>query len=142
MAAGRPTKYNPDMLPVLIECGKEGMGLAEMACAIGVTRQTVKEWRATNPEFSCAIKDALAYSQAWWEGEGRKATFGKIEGFSATSYIFQMKNRFREDWHDRTHVELTGADGGPVQTQDVPASQRLAERLAGIERRITGGDSE
>lgn len=40
-------------------------------------------------------------------------------------------------------LAIGGADDlPPVQTQDVPASQRLAERLAGIERRITGGDSE
>lgn len=108
MPAGRPTKYNPDMLPLLIECGKQGMGLAEMACAIGVDRDTIKEWRKSNPEFSAALKVALEHSQAWWESKGREGAIGKIEGFNATGYIFQMKNRFREDWRDKHEVEHSG----------------------------------
>jgi hypothetical protein len=142
MPAGRPTKYNPDMCARVIECGKEGMGLAEMAAAIGVTRETVADWRATNPDFSCAIKEALSYSQAWWEQKGREGAIGKIDGFNATGYIFQMKNRFRADWHDRSAVEVTGKDGGPIQSQDVPASQRLLDRLAHIEARLAPPKSE
>lgn len=130
------------MLPVLIECGKQGMGFAEMACAIGVTRETLNEWRALNPEISDALKEALQFSQAWWESKGRDATVGKIDGFNATAWIFNMKNRFRADWNDRSAVEITGKDGGPMQTQDVPASQRLLERLSSIEARIAPPVSE
>lgn len=41
-----------------------------------------------------------------------------------------------------TQTEVTGANGGPIQTQDVPATQRLAERLAAIEQRSgTAGET-
>ena len=43
---------------------------------------------------------------------------------------------------DMQTIQLTGKDGGPVQMQDVPASQRLVQRLEAIERRISGGESE
>ena len=58
------------------------------------------------PEFSIAVKEALRVSQAWWEEKGREATFGAHPGYNATSYIFQMKNRFGEDWRDRKEVDL------------------------------------
>ena len=45
------------------------------------------------------------------------ATFGGVQNFSATAYIFQMKNRFAEDWRDTVKQEITGADGGPIQQQ-------------------------
>ena len=35
--------------------------------------------------------------EAWWEAHGRLATF-RSEGFNATSYIFNMTNRFGADW--------------------------------------------
>ena len=55
-------------------------------------------------------------SEAWWERQGRLATFGHIEGFNATSYIFQMKNRFRADCRDRHDHEVSGPEGGAIQT--------------------------
>lgn len=107
MPAGRPTKYKPEFCDTVMLAGEEGMTLAEMARELGVDRSTVNDWIAAHPEFSRAIKSGLDRAQAWWEGQGRTATFGGIEGFNATSYIFQMKNRFKEDWSDR---RLIGSD--------------------------------
>lgn len=107
MAGGRPTKYKPEMCKTVVECGAQGMTLAEMADAIGVTRQTLKEWVSDKPEFSYAVKEGLDKAQAWWERKGREATFDS-SGFNATSYIFQMKNRFKEDWRDKVEQEHTG----------------------------------
>lgn len=108
MPAGRPSKYKPEFCERVIACGDEGMTLAEMARELDVSRETVRDWIDIHPEFSCAIKEGIARSQAWWEKQGRIATFGGIEGFNATSYIFQMKNRFREDWRDKHEVEHSG----------------------------------
>lgn len=108
---GRPTKYNPEMCARVIECGKNGMTLAEMAADLGISRVTLADWQTKHPDFSCAIKEGLDLAQAWWESQGRVATFGGCEGFNATSYIFQMKNRFRADWADRQAVDHTSSDG-------------------------------
>ena len=104
---GRPTKYDPAMCARVIECGAEGMGKCEMAEELGIHYETFEAYQDTHPEFSEAVKAALRKSQAWWEKQGRLATFGAVEGYNATSYIFQMKNRFKQDWADR---QLHGSD--------------------------------
>lgn len=105
MPAGRPTDYDPAMCDELLALGMEGASKAEMAHALGVARSTFTLWERDHPEFSAAVKDAVEASQGWWESKGREATFGKVPGFNATSFIFNMKNRFPNDWKDKQEVE-------------------------------------
>lgn len=107
MPAGRPSKYDPAMCEAVIAAGEQGMTLAEMANEIGVDRATVRNWMEQHEEFFHAVKSGLDKAQAWWEAKGREATFGGIDGYNATSYIFQMKNRFKDDWAD---TKLVGSD--------------------------------
>lgn len=106
MAGGRPTKYDPKMCEQLIECGEQGFSITEMACHIGISKETLYDWSRNNQQFSDSLKIAVEKSQAWWEKKGRAATFGEIEGFNPTAYIFQMKNRFREDYSDVNKHEV------------------------------------
>lgn len=108
MPAGRPSKYNPDFCATVIDLGKEGATLAEMADALDIDRSTLNEWRDRHEEFSRAVKHGLDKAQAWWEREGRRATFGGHDGFNATAWIFNMKNRFRDDWRDKVETEHGG----------------------------------
>ena len=117
MAGGRPTKYDPSFCDRVIECGKEGMGKCEMACELGICYNSFELYQEQHPEFMKAVKDAMRHSQAWWEKQGRLATFGGTDGFNATSYIFNMKNRFSNDWRDRQEREISGKDGGAIQVQ-------------------------
>jgi hypothetical protein len=141
MAAGRPTKYDPAMCEMVIAIGEEGKTLAGMADALDVDRETINNWRAAHPEFSRAIKRGLEKAQAWWEEQGRVATFGATDGFNATSYIFQMKNRFREEWNDTIKAEHTGKNGGPIETADRGA-EKLAAYLDAISSRAAGQSAE
>lgn len=118
MPAGRPTKYDPSMCEDVIECGKQGMGKAEMAAELGVAYSTFDLWTQQHAEFSEAVKDAQRFSQAWWEKNGRIATFGGCEGFNATSYIFQMKNRFRDEWSDKHVTEHQGGVTVAIASRD------------------------
>ena len=104
---GRPTKYDPAMCDRVVECGAQGMGKCEMAEELGITYTSFETYQQQHPEFLEAVKTALRKSQAWWERKGRQATFD-AQGFSATSYIFQMKNRFKDDWRDKVEQEHTG----------------------------------
>ena len=115
MPAGRPTKYTPEMCDRVIEMGKTGASKYEMAMELGIAMDTFTDWQNNNPQFSAAVKRSTEFSQAWWEKQGRLATFGGVEGFNATSFIFNMKNRFRHDWRDKQENELTGPDGTPLQ---------------------------
>lgn len=111
---GRPTKYEPEMCDAVIEYGKQGMSKCEMAAELDIAYSNFDRWQNEIPEFQEAIKDAMKRSQAWWERNGRKATFGDVDGFNATSYIFNMKNRFRDDWHDTVKNEHSGPEGAPI----------------------------
>lgn len=118
---GRPSKFTESMCDRVIELGKTGAGRAEMASDIGISRETWNDWLDKesprfNEAFSDAVKVALYESQAWWERKGREATFDSKD-FSATSYIFQMKNRFKDDWADRTEHRHAGPNG-----EDLPAA--------------------
>ena len=111
---GRPTKYEPKMCETVIELGKEGMSKCEIGVNLGISHDTFCRWQKENEDFSEAVKEAMRHSQAWWERQGRMATFGAIDGFNATSYIFNMKNRFRADWNDTVKNEHSGPDGGAI----------------------------
>ena len=105
MPGGRPSKYDPSFCDRVIELGREGASLTEIAADIGVVRDTIYAWIDNYDEFFDAMKKASELSQAFWERMGREGTTGKISGFNALSYIFQMKNRFPRDWRDRKEVE-------------------------------------
>lgn len=108
MPAGRPSKFKPEFCAKVLELGREGASKAEMALELDIAYSTFDVWQNENAEFSEAVKAAERLSQGWWEREGRRATFGAMPGFNATSYIFQMKNRFKEDWREKQEVEHSG----------------------------------
>lgn len=141
MPAGRPSKYDPSFCAIVIAAGEQGKTLAGMAEDLDIDRDTLNRWRDAHPEFCRAVKRGLQKAQAWWEDQGRVATFGGIDGFNATSYIFQMKNRFREDWNDTIKQEVTGKDGGPIETEDKGASKLLAY-LDAVSSRAAGETAE
>lgn len=95
------------MCDAIIEAGREGKTVAEMAAEIGITRETFNQWRKDKPEFSDAVKIGLDMAQGWWEGLGRKGAAGMSE-INPTVFIFNMKNRFREDWRDKHDHEYSG----------------------------------
>lgn len=117
MPAGRPSKYDPAMCETVIQCGREGMGKAEMAAELDIAYSNFDRWQHEHPEFQDSVKEAVRQSQAWWEKMGRVSTFGGVDGFNATSYIFQMKNRFRADWNDTVKSEHSGPDGGAIPVE-------------------------
>ena len=112
---GRPSKYDPAMCERIIELGKTGASQCEMAAELGIHWTTFEDWRDNRPDFSEAVKQSVKLSQAWWEKNGRIATFGGCEGFNATSYIFQMKNRFADDWRDKQEREMSGTTTTVIQ---------------------------
>lgn len=113
MPGGRPTKYDPAMCERIVECGAQGAGMAEMAAAIGVCRDTVNEWVKQHPEFSAAITRARELSAGWWEAQGRKGIWSRE--FNAQAYSLQVRNRFPGEWRDKQDHELAGRDGGALE---------------------------
>jgi hypothetical protein len=106
MPAGRPTDYNPKYCEEVIELGKQGKSLAQMASRFDVARSTIDEWASVHPEFSEALTRAKAHAQAWWEDAGQDGL--KADKFNAQVWTKSMQARFRDDYTERQQVEQTG----------------------------------
>ena len=112
---GRPSMYRPEYCELAIEIGKRGGGPNDIACEIGVLRENLYEWAKVHPEFLTALKQAKQHEQKWWENKG-------IEGlgadkFNAMVWRTSMQARFRDDYTERKISEVTGKDGGAIQTE-------------------------
>jgi transcriptional regulator with XRE-family HTH domain len=103
---GRPSKYDPTFCDLALEMGAKGFSRAQIAANLGVSRQTMATWEQLHPQFLDDLKEAKDLALAWWETAGQ--TNMTRQGFNATAFIFQMKNRFREDYRDVNVNEHTG----------------------------------
>lgn len=118
MPAGRPSKYRPEYCDRVIELGKEGCSVVEMAADIGVARNTLEtEWPSAHPDFLEAMTQARQLSQAWWERQGRVNLMVPpgVGTFQASVWSRSMAARFPHDWRENRGVELSGSGGGPIQ---------------------------
>ena len=115
MPAGRPSSYDPAYCERVLELGEQGCSVVEMAADIGVARTTLERlWPEQYPEFMQALEQARLKSQAWWEKTGR---YGMISNnISAPIWSRSMSARFPADWREVKGTELTGANGGPIET--------------------------
>ena len=105
------------MCKKLIEMMSEGASLKEVAAALGVSRETLRNWgdeksSTYRPDFSGTIKKGLELSEAWWERQGRTNLFNK--DFSCVLWYMNMKNRF--GWRDKQEIK-----------QDVTQTIQLSE---------------
>ena len=124
---GRPTTYKDAYPNEVIEHLAQGFTLASWAGTVGVHRDTVYEWASKHQAFSDAIKIGRSKGQHVWE---KRLTNQAEKGEGNTAaIIFAMKNLYRDDWADRIVNEHTGADGGPIKTEDM-SMKEVARRMA------------
>ncbi|MCO5159633.1 MAG: DNA-packaging protein [Mesorhizobium sp.] len=104
----------------------QGLSLAAAAADLGIHRQRVYEWVEKHPAFADTIKLAQSKRQAFLE---RRLLKDDLPGPQVTSTIFALKNAAAADWREKVDHELTGKDGGPIQTEnlsDLEAAKRIA----------------
>jgi hypothetical protein len=106
---GRPTLYKPEFCETIIKCGEEGMSVAEMAKACGVSKQCLHEWVAAHEDFGDAFTRAKALSQAWWEEQARIGLYTR-DGVSLNSGLWSrsMAARFPDDYTEKKQLEHSG----------------------------------
>ena len=121
MPAGRPTDYRPEYCADVIEFGSQGKSLTWMAATLGIAKATLQNWEKEHPEFLVAMTQARALSQQWWEDAGQQnMLMAPGQGtFNASVWSRSMAARFPEDWRENKGVEVTGANGGPVEMRQV-----------------------
>ena len=105
----RPTDYRPEFCEQVVELGKQGKSVVQMACALDVVKQTLHNWAEQYPEFLDAFTRAKQHSQDWWESKAQAGL--ESGGFNASLWSRSMAARFPDDYTERQKKELTGKDG-------------------------------
>lgn len=165
---GRPSSYRPEFCEAIqshAELLTEGATDSAIADALSVDVATIYRWKDAHPEFAdacAAVKERVddrVEASLFKRGIGYSHKAVKIfmpAGAPAPVYAdytehyppetaaasLWLRNRRPEKWRDR--VEMTGADGGPVQieqtnTLEIAKAIGLALRMA-AERIAKPGD--
>lgn len=120
--AGRPKKVISDLdkgwEDIVLELMADGASKAEVKVKIGVTNDVHTRWMMEGGIYSETIKEGDRLCMAWWEEKARHAAIGQLDGANATMMIFNLKNRFPDDWRDRTETKHTGHVGFTDMTED------------------------
>ena len=127
MAGGRPSKYDAAYCDKVIELGKEGKSLTQIAVALDVPKSTVITWSNQHLEFSTALTRAKECEQAWWEQKGMDGL--TADKFNSAVWSKSMSARFRDDYTERR--ELAGVPDQPIQVEHKSITPRsLAREIA------------
>jgi hypothetical protein len=102
--------YNESMCAIALDVLSRGKSIARLATNIGVCRDTIYEWCKIHPEFNEAYKNGLNAAQARWEDIGEDGICGNLDKFSATAWMFTMKNRFRADYKEEKQDNKSVSD--------------------------------
>jgi hypothetical protein len=123
---GRPSTFNKKIADIIVRLAGEGKTEDEIAKLIGVGKQTLYNWRAAQPDFRDAVKNAKAvadqlvmaslfsracgYSQPstkFFLHNGQVIREEYIENFppDVTACIFWLKNRQPRKWRDTFKID-------------------------------------
>jgi len=93
---GRPTKYKASHCEDVVELGRQGLSLSQIAAKFDVARSTIDHWASNHDEFSEALTRAKTFAQAWWETKAQEALFDRK--FNSAVWKKTVEARFREDY--------------------------------------------
>lgn len=149
---GRPSKFKPEMVKQAKKLSQLGATDRELADFFSVSVSTLNLWKIEHPEFAESLKLGKEAADARVE----RSLFQRAIGYShdavkifadvktgaeqvipytehyapdTTAAIFWLKNRRPDEWREKVQTELTGANGGPIETTVVEPEER-ARRIA------------
>jgi|SRR5258708_10123382 hypothetical protein len=94
------SEFKPEYCEIATKVLANGESLAAICDELDICRATLYNWRDAHPEFANAIRKGLQKAQRDWERIGREGVVGNIDKFAASTWIFTMKNRFRDDYKE------------------------------------------
>lgn len=125
---GRPSDYKPEYCEKVVEYCGEGFTLTSFCAEIDIGKETVYRWIDTHKEFRDACSRARQKMQQWWEKKLRVGIGDKNYNANA---IVNVMGLLTEDFRPLAQrIELTGAEGGPLQIKRSVTDDQLL-RLAG-----------
>jgi transposase len=115
---GRPSQYDPVYCERVIELGKLGKSVEQIAANIGVGTKTMYNWRDEFPEFLRAMDLAKELELDWWEtiAQAMMVENKDSDKLNASIWSRSMAARFPKKYRESTKTEITGADGAPLVT--------------------------
>lgn len=145
---GTPSLFTEAVAKLILKLAYEGKTDAEMADAVGVSRNTIIVWRRNNPEFAYTVREAKARA----DGKVVEALFQIATGFSRKRSVLTKDGNIAEiedyyppnvkaiqvwlynrtkEWKDRSKASIT------------PESTNVLEALAvAIAGRLVRGDTQ
>jgi transposase len=113
---GRPSKYDPAFCERVIQLGKLGKSIEQIACELDVGTKTIYNWRDEHPEFLHALDMAREFEQNWWETIAQTHMIEEKDAAKLNASIWSrsMAARFPKKYRESTKQEITGADGAPL----------------------------
>lgn len=129
---GRPTKFSKEIKRQLKILAEKGFTDKEMADVIGITEQTLNNWKKRSVTFFESLKDWKKIADSKVE----KSLYERATGYEheedkifndngvplivptvkryapdPTAIIFWLKNRNPEEWRDKQDLNIAGKDG-------------------------------
>lgn len=166
MPGGRPTSYKSEYAKQAEKLCALGATDEDLADFFAVSIRTISNWKSEHAEFLQALKGgkdnadtrverslyqrAIGYTSdavhfASYQGVVTQTPYREHVPPDTTAMIFWLKNRRPDLWRDRITQELTGANGGPIQTHnltDDEASRRMTHILLKAKREREEGKTK
>jgi hypothetical protein len=113
---GRPSLYDTAYCEQVIELGKLGKSVEQIASHLGMSLRVFYDWKEKYPEFLQALDDAKQYEQYWWEEQAQAYLVENKESDKINTSLWSrsMAARFPKKYRESTKTEITGADGAPL----------------------------
>ena len=113
---GRPSLYDPSFCDEVVELGRKGKSVEQIASILNVSLRTMYSWRDAHEDFLHALEDAKTFEQAWWEEQAAAYMVENKESdrLNASLWSRSMAARFPKKYRESTKTEITGADGAPL----------------------------
>ena len=113
---GRPSLYDPAYCEQVIELGKLGKSVEQIASHLGMSLRVFYDWKEKYPEFLQALDDAKQYEQYWWEEQAQAYLIENKDSDKINTSLWSrsMAARFPKKYRESTKTEITGADGVPL----------------------------
>lgn len=130
MPRGAKSTYRPEYAELATNYCLLGATDDDLARFFGVTDRTLRNWKKRHPEFERAAQDGKTIADAKVSRSlfNNATNNGTMLGGDTTACIFWLKNRQRELWRgDRVQHEVTGADGGPIKTENTIDVSKLTD---------------
>ncbi len=115
---GRPTLYTPSLCDKVIELGRLGKSVEQIASTLGFSLRVMYKWRDEHEDFMHALSEAQDLSLAWWEDQAQSYMIEDKEAPKLNTSLWSrsMAARFPKKYRESTKQEITGADGAPLLT--------------------------